>query len=373
MEEKTSRDYKCGVCGLPKKGHKCQGAPSSSWEESFTVAPQTQTPARARSSKSRPIIKSGKSPKYITPAPESDDFTFQDVVPVVAKSLRRARPCGECQNCLRPECQQCENCLDMKRFGGPGIKRQRCLERKCLNKQYHSIHTTNQDNKFHFTSSSSSSIMPTSSRSRSGTKRKSAIAANVTIMTALADDEYEEDSDNDVPLGEFFDDNCLPESHQLLAKRARFASSDEDCLPSFEEMSVSDYGELVDLLDLPQISSPSEGSVDWQDLHLADLSPIPIVPTRVVKLDTSLPFILGPTNSAQNLVVTGEVTSPSRPGVPVPKTFVNKPSLRTIPLLAPEASPSFGASVLSLSLGSSPHHPQYSPIKLLPRKKECEE
>jgi hypothetical protein len=41
MVERSSRDYKCGVCGQSKKGHKCQGEPSS-WE----VPPSSGRPTK---------------------------------------------------------------------------------------------------------------------------------------------------------------------------------------------------------------------------------------------------------------------------------------------------------------------------------------
>ena len=36
-----------------------------------------------------------------------------------------------CENCLLDDCGQCANCHDMKKFGGPGRKKQRCVKRKC--------------------------------------------------------------------------------------------------------------------------------------------------------------------------------------------------------------------------------------------------
>ena len=39
-----------------------------------------------------------------------------------------------CSGCFTPDCGVCKYCVDMKRFGGPGKKRQRCLRRKCLSK-----------------------------------------------------------------------------------------------------------------------------------------------------------------------------------------------------------------------------------------------
>lgn len=49
-----------------------------------------------------------------------------------AKKLRGSR-CGTCINCLQPDCGKCTNCLDKPKFGGPGVKKQACTGRKCLN------------------------------------------------------------------------------------------------------------------------------------------------------------------------------------------------------------------------------------------------
>eukprot|EP00978_Attheya_sp_CCMP212_P039174 scaffold201397_cov24-Attheya_sp.AAC.1 len=47
------------------------------------------------------------------------------VVNRVAKEGR----CGKCNACAHPDCEHCENCQDMKKYGGPGIKHQRCAKR----------------------------------------------------------------------------------------------------------------------------------------------------------------------------------------------------------------------------------------------------
>ena len=48
------------------------------------------------------------------------------------KNKVRMTFCGECQSCKRPDCGRCKECRDQKRFGGPGVKKQRCKHRKCL-------------------------------------------------------------------------------------------------------------------------------------------------------------------------------------------------------------------------------------------------
>ena len=37
-----------------------------------------------------------------------------------------------CDNCCRQDCGTCYNCADKPKFGGPGVKKQACINRKCL-------------------------------------------------------------------------------------------------------------------------------------------------------------------------------------------------------------------------------------------------
>ena len=41
--------------------------------------------------------------------------------------------CRACEPCLRPDCSQCTFCLDKPKFGGPGKKKQKCIEKICQN------------------------------------------------------------------------------------------------------------------------------------------------------------------------------------------------------------------------------------------------
>lgn len=42
--------------------------------------------------------------------------------------------CLKCVNCLADDCGKCINCLDRPKFGGPFIRKQRCVNKKCLEK-----------------------------------------------------------------------------------------------------------------------------------------------------------------------------------------------------------------------------------------------
>ena len=47
---------------------------------------------------------------------------------------RKAR-CMNCPACTQPDCRVCKYCLDMKKYGGPGVKKQSCeLRPKCQGK-----------------------------------------------------------------------------------------------------------------------------------------------------------------------------------------------------------------------------------------------
>lgn len=48
------------------------------------------------------------------------------------------RRCGNCKSCTTPDCRKCVYCLDMKKYGGPGTKKQRCIKRPaCISQQAH--------------------------------------------------------------------------------------------------------------------------------------------------------------------------------------------------------------------------------------------
>ena len=53
--------------------------------------------------------------------------------------------CGKCMTCTAEDCGKCIYCLDRPKFGGPFIKKQRCIKRRCLMK----IKNNNGNNKLH--------------------------------------------------------------------------------------------------------------------------------------------------------------------------------------------------------------------------------
>ena len=62
--------------------------------------------------------------------------TFDFLPPADAEctvgSGRRRGRCMACSSCLQPDCLTCRYCVDMKKYGGPGVKKQSCENRpKC--------------------------------------------------------------------------------------------------------------------------------------------------------------------------------------------------------------------------------------------------
>ncbi|KAI6214626.1 hypothetical protein M3Y94_00290300 [Aphelenchoides besseyi] len=47
-------------------------------------------------------------------------------------SLNRSQRCGSCFGCTRKACGTCNYCLDSPIFGGRGVKKQSCIERRCF-------------------------------------------------------------------------------------------------------------------------------------------------------------------------------------------------------------------------------------------------
>jgi len=45
---------------------------------------------------------------------------------------KRRLQCGECPGCTSEDCNQCKFCLDKKKNRGPGLKKQHCINRKCI-------------------------------------------------------------------------------------------------------------------------------------------------------------------------------------------------------------------------------------------------
>ena len=72
-----------------------------------------------------------ENPKLMTKfkEPELTQSHLQQSAPV---RKRTSNMCGDCDGCLREgDCGRCRFCKDMRKFGGPGRLKQKCIERQC--------------------------------------------------------------------------------------------------------------------------------------------------------------------------------------------------------------------------------------------------
>ena len=87
-------------------------------------------------------VKGGQIRKYYCKECRSEDPSLKVVYKpekkkvvaetTVKKPKRSSRMCGKCRACCTIEdCGVCVFCKDMKKFGGPGKRRQKCLRRQC--------------------------------------------------------------------------------------------------------------------------------------------------------------------------------------------------------------------------------------------------
>lgn len=53
-------------------------------------------------------------------------------VMLVTTGRKRQNRCGHCPGCLNTDCNRCKFCLDKPKNGGPGLKKQCCIKRKCI-------------------------------------------------------------------------------------------------------------------------------------------------------------------------------------------------------------------------------------------------
>ena len=55
----------------------------------------------------------------------------QKITVIIIVAGRRRGRCNQCPGCQRPDCGTCKFCLDKPKFGGKGLKKQCCANRKC--------------------------------------------------------------------------------------------------------------------------------------------------------------------------------------------------------------------------------------------------
>uniref|UniRef100_A0A914HAT9 CXXC-type domain-containing protein n=1 Tax=Globodera rostochiensis TaxID=31243 RepID=A0A914HAT9_GLORO len=78
---------------------------------------------RQMNSSGNPVRKNGSSATIHSSASTSSTSS---------SSINRSQRCGVCRGCQCKPCGQCTYCQDSPQFGGPGVKKQSCIERRCL-------------------------------------------------------------------------------------------------------------------------------------------------------------------------------------------------------------------------------------------------
>ena len=98
--------------------------------------PQTANKSAGTSSQPKSSVKPGRGrpPKNKdTPNKSGDSSKAAEAESPDISVRRRGRGCGKCAGCLRSDCGTCIFCKDKPKFGGPGVKKQRCANRLCSN------------------------------------------------------------------------------------------------------------------------------------------------------------------------------------------------------------------------------------------------
>lgn len=75
-----------------------------------------------------------KLPNYVqyTSSHSQTSGNGNDIKLIMLFTGRKRKRCGECVNCQLDDCGQCKFCKDKHKFGGPNVKKQCCIKRKCL-------------------------------------------------------------------------------------------------------------------------------------------------------------------------------------------------------------------------------------------------
>ncbi|KAH9101217.1 hypothetical protein LEN26_015813 [Aphanomyces euteiches] len=112
-----------------------------------------------------------------------------------AGSKKRVTRCGKCAGCLSGDCMECGHCQDMKKYGGPGLRKQSCKNRKCTNPQIlGSASQDDEDQKLteEFMDGQSSESAESSESEREETNGK--------VVMMEEEESEDEDATDDMPL-----------------------------------------------------------------------------------------------------------------------------------------------------------------------------
>jgi hypothetical protein len=120
-----------------------------------------------------------KGDEHDSSAFKDHSYTLRETLSAKGRPLRRSKACGECDGCIRPNCNKCRFCLDKPKNGGPNRLKKRCIHRVCTK------------------------MVPSSTY---GGQRKSAI---LSASSGGEEDEYEEMNDTDNPNSSQDDDRQM--------------------------------------------------------------------------------------------------------------------------------------------------------------------
>ena len=114
----TRRGRGCAIPGCPKysQGFRYNHMCASHYSDSNTIDVATSPPNPRRQSTNDASPARLKNP-------------YADLKRRESPRQRSRHHCGSCDACMVDECGKCKNCLDMPRFGGSGISRQKCMNR----------------------------------------------------------------------------------------------------------------------------------------------------------------------------------------------------------------------------------------------------
>lgn len=131
------------------------------------------------------------------------------------KNRKRITSCGECVSCISGDCMKCDHCRDMKKYGGLGLRKQSCKNRKCIDPQIVILNTSKEER--HAGYVGFSMVL--------GGATKEAMSSSPELMSSHSPEDSEEDSvqrsivlGNNSPVDEF-DASDFGMTNQQLSRR----------------------------------------------------------------------------------------------------------------------------------------------------------
>ncbi|RHZ25320.1 hypothetical protein DYB37_005610 [Aphanomyces astaci] len=106
---------------------------------------------------------------------------------------KRVTRCGKCAGCVSGDCMECGHCQDMKKYGGPGLRKQSCKNRKCTNPQVLGSVGGDDD-------SSKVRVEFDESESSGESSSESADPRRDSIDHSIDDGDADDDDDDDAPI-----------------------------------------------------------------------------------------------------------------------------------------------------------------------------